>query len=172
MKKIFLSLLPKKSIDTINTVLVVDLENKIATDSVRYVSINIPVTRLLAYDATQHGKGFGFGDGKKDRYYVEGWTNKEQSLNWQFRTGAESDCKLLIKYVAPAETSGGTYSISLDNNYSQHSVITGEKNTSVVTDELGTVHLPAGIHDLKISPLSFGKTELMKLLEVQLIPVA
>ena len=78
----------------------------------------------------------------------------------------------MIKYVAPPETSGGTYSISLDNNYSQHPVIPGEKNTSVVTDELGMYHLPAGIHDLKISPLSFGKTELMKLLEVQLIPVA
>ena len=170
-KKDVLILLPKKSIDSINTVLVVDLKNKIATDSIKYVSVNIPETRLLAYDATQHGKVFGFGDGKKDRYYVEGWTNKEQTLDWQFRTGAQSDFQLLIKYVAPPETSGGTYSMSLDNNYSQHSVINGEKNTSVVTNELGLVHLPAGIHNLKISPISFRKSELLKLLEVQLIPV-
>jgi hypothetical protein len=37
---------------------------------------------------------------------------------------------------------------------------------------LGSVSLTPGIHHLKISPLSFGKSELMKLLEVQLIPVA
>ena len=75
-KKDVLILLPKKSIDSVNTVLVVELKDNIATDTVRYVSTNIPVTRLLAYDAIQHGKGFGFGDGKKDRYYVEGWTNE------------------------------------------------------------------------------------------------
>ena len=164
--------LPKKAIDTVNTVLVVDLKNTIETDSTRFVSINIPLTRLLAYDATQEGKGFVFGDGKKDRYYVEGWKNKDQVLDWQFRTGAEKDFKLLIKYVAPAETDGGMYSLSLDNNYSQHTVITGKKNTDVITRELGTYHLPAGIHNLNISPLSFGKKELMKLLEIQLIPVA
>ena len=78
--------LPLNAIDTINTVLVVDLKSQIQTDSIRYVSTNVPKTRLLAFDATQEGKGFGFGDGKTDRYYVEGWKNKDQALRWDFRT--------------------------------------------------------------------------------------
>ncbi|HEV2832574.1 MAG TPA: alpha-L-fucosidase, partial [Hanamia sp.] len=103
--------LPKKAIDTINTVLVVELKNNLQTNGVRYVSTNIPTTRLLAYDATQQGKGFGFGDGKTGRYYVDGWKSKDQELSWDFRTGFASDFKIVIKYVAPKETSGGIYSV-------------------------------------------------------------
>jgi hypothetical protein len=28
---------------------------------------------ILAFDAEQHGKGFSFGDGKTNRYYLDGW---------------------------------------------------------------------------------------------------
>jgi alpha-L-fucosidase len=164
--------LPKKAFDTVNTVLVIDLKNGLQADSVRYVSTNIPVTRLLAYDATQQGSGFSFGDGKKDRYYVEGWKSKDQNLAWNFRTSFPSDFRLLIKYVAPVETAGGRYAFALDENYTQQYVATDKKGTTVITKDLGSVSLTHGIHHLKISPLSFGKSELMKLLEVQLIPVA
>ena len=163
--------LPTKAIDTVNTVIVIELKNGLQTDSVRYVSTNIPVTRLLAYDATQRGKGFSFGDGKTDRYYVEGWKSKDQNLSWDFRTASPANFKLRIKYLAPAETAGGMYAVSLDENFSQQYVIDGAKSTSVITKELGTVSLSPGIHKLNIAPLSFGKSELMKLLEVQLIPV-
>jgi alpha-L-fucosidase len=164
--------LPKKTIDTVNTVLVVELKNGLQTDSVRYVSANIPLTRLLAYDATQQGGGFNFGDGKRDRYYVQGWKSKEQNLTWDFRTSFPSDFKIAIKYLAPSETAGGTYAFALDENYSQQYVTTDRKETTVISKKLGKVSLPAGVHHLKISPLSFGESELMQLLEVQLIPVA
>jgi alpha-L-fucosidase len=164
--------LPKKAIDTINTVLVVELKNNLQTNGIRYVSTNIPTTRLLAYDATQQGKGFGFGDGKKDRYYVDGWKSKDQNLRWDFRTGFASDFKIVIKYIAPKETSGGIYSVTSDNFYSQHHVVNGGKNTSVITRELETISLPAGLHHLQIAPVTIDKSELMKLLEVQLIPVS
>jgi len=162
--------LPFKAIDSINTVLLVELTNGLRTDSLRYVSTNIPVTRLLAFDAAQEGKGFGFGDGKTDRYYVEGWKSKDQALNWNFRTNATGDFKVLIKYLAPEESSGGMYAVSFDDYYTQNNVSTTPKST-VVTRELGTVSLGAGKHTLRIAPVNIARTELMKLLEVQLIPV-
>jgi len=161
--------LPKKAIDTVNTVLVVETKGELKTDAIRYVSTNIPVTRLLAYDATQKGDGFSFGDGKKDRYYVEGWKSNEQSLTWNFRTSSPSDFKIMIKYLAPDASAGGAYAFALDENYSHHAVKTDKKGTTVITNQLGTVFLSPGIHSLRIYPLSFGKAELMKLLEVQLI---
>ena len=164
--------LPNRAIDTINTVLVMDIMNKLQTNSIRYVSSNIPLTRLLAFDATQEGKGFGFGDGKRDRYYVEGWKNKEQNLSWNFRTATPGDFKVIIKYLASEETSGGLYSVALDDYYAQNSVSTNPKATTVITRELGTISLATGTHNLKIAPVSIGRTELMKLLEVQLIPTA
>ena len=167
-KDILISL-PKQAVDTTNTVLVVELKNGLQTDTVRFVSTNIPLTRLLAFDAVQTGKGFSFGDGKTDRYFVEGWKSKEQKISWNFRTITPASFKWVIKYLAPAESSGGMYAVTLDAYYSQYNVTTDPQNTVVITHDSGTVFLPPGLHYLKISPLSFGKSELMKLLEVQLV---
>jgi hypothetical protein len=125
----------------------------------------------LAYDAVQQGTGFGFGDGKTDRYYVEGWKSLNQSLTWTFRTTAPAEFKLLIKYLAPAESAGGQYVIKLDGKEFQQDVVNGKENTTVVTKEPGTVSLQPGTHTMSIVPLTISKTELMKLLEVQLITV-
>jgi alpha-L-fucosidase/rhamnogalacturonyl hydrolase YesR len=163
--------LPKKAIDAANTVLVLELKNNIVTDSLRFVSTNIPVTRLLAFDAIQGGKGFGFGDGKTDRYYVEGWKTKEQGISWNFRTIEPGNFKVLVKYIAPKETAGGKYAFNLDGHYVHHYVQTTEKNTTVTTAEIYNAFLTAGTHSLKIDPVHISKTELMKLLEVQLIPI-
>jgi alpha-L-fucosidase len=162
--------LPQKAVDTINTVLVVEVRNSLQTDSVRFVSTNIPLTRLLAFDAVQSGNGFSFGDGKTDRYYVEGWKTKEQNLNWNFRTGTTASFELVIKYIAPEESSGGSYSVAAGDYSTQNKVITDPKGV-VITRGLGTVSLSSGEHNLKIAPASITKTELMKLLEIQLIPV-
>jgi alpha-L-fucosidase len=162
--------LPAKAPDTVNTVIVLEMNHKPVADSVRYVSVNIPVTRLLAYDAVQQGKSFAFGDGKTDRYYVEAWKSNEQALSFPFRSGELKDFKILIKYIAPAETAGGIYNVSLDNYFTQNTVTTDAKG-SVITRELGTVSLAAGEHQLKITPVKIAKIELMKLLELQLIPV-
>jgi len=171
--------LPPKAIDTVNTVLVVELSSgdkssdaHIETDGIPFVSVNISKTRLLAYDAVQQGKGFSFGDGKTDRYYVEGWKSKDQNLSWNFRTSAASDFKILIKYIAPKESAGGIYGATMDDFYTQNPVINGEKNTEVIARELETISLQAGIHHLKITPVTIAGKELMKLLEVQLIPVS
>lgn len=161
--------LPLRPVDTVNTVLVVTVKDRVQADSVRYVSTNVPLTRLLAFDATQHGKGFGFGDGKTDRYYLEGWKSKEQALSWSFRTSAASDYKVMIKYLAPEESSGGLYAVTFDDYYTQNMVSTTPKS-AVVTRELGVVSLKEGLHHLSITPVTIARNELMKLLEVQLIP--
>ena len=158
---------PTIALDTLNTVIVVELKNKIDTDPVRYVSANIPITRLLAFDATQQGKGFNFGDGKTDRYYVEGWKTKEQSVSWIFRTTEPGSFKVVIKYLS-GENAGGTYNLKLDKYIVEKPVTTG---TKVITEEIGEMKLYPGIHNLSIQPKEITKQELMKLLEIQLIPV-
>ncbi len=170
--------LPLKAPDTINTVIVLELKRKSHPDvtvyingDTRFIAPNSKQDRLLAFDAKQEGGAFNFGDGKTDRYYVEGWKNKEQSLSWHFRTSKATEFKLVIKYLAPKQTAGGRYSLSFDKQHTERIVTTTEKNTEVITEELFSVRADTGEHTIKISPLSFGKSELMKLLEVQLIPV-
>src|SRR6185503_3637311 len=166
--------LPLKAPDTINTVIVLKVKRKSHPDvtvflngDVRFIAPNSKQDRLLAYDAKQEGGAFSFGDGKTNKYYVEGWKNKEQSLSWNIRTNKATDFKVVIKYLAPKETAGGKYSLSFDNQHMDRIVITTEKNTEVVTEEVFFARSNAGEHTIKISPLSFGKSELMKLLEVQ-----
>ena len=162
--------LPAKQIDSANTVLVLELKNALQADSIRFVSTNIPTTRLLAYDAIQKGKDFSFGDGKTDRYYVDGWKSTDQNLSWIFRNSQPADFKMLIKYISPKELAGGRYAVSVDQFYTEKNVVTTDKG-NVITEEIAGISAALGIHELKISALSFGKTELMKLLELQLIPI-
>jgi len=170
-------LVPAKAPDPMNTVIVLEYKGKIRVDSVRFIPPAKEVTRLLAFDAAQKGKGFNYGDGKTDRYYVEGWAKKEQSLNWELRIIKQANYKIVLKYLAPAESSGGSYELTIGQKgkpgkalTAQNPVITGPKVTTVVTQEAGVVTLTPGTYTLDITPVIIQGTELMKLLEIQLMP--
>lgn len=160
----------QRAVDSINSVIVVELKQDIKADSIRYVSANIPVTRLLAFDARQHGTGFAFGDGKKDRYYVEGWKTKEQYLSWQTRISAPARFRLVARYLAD-EKSGGSFQAALNGQKIDKRVLNGNSPAKVVVQELGEITLPAGVHSLSLKPLAITGQELMKLLELQMIKV-
>jgi alpha-L-fucosidase len=163
-------IVPKNPLDTINTVIVVELKNKIEVDSVRYIASNVPVNRLLAYDAKLHGSGFKFGDGKADRYYIEGWTNRDQFLSWKIRTSDEQRFKINIKYVSCANCAG-EYKLKINDTYEFGYTINSRKDTKPITEELTKLIIPSGTHSISLYPVDISKTELMKPLEIQLIPI-
>lgn len=160
--------------DTVNRVIVLTLKDArvgepgFEADSIRYISTNIPVSRLLAYDASQHGGKFSFGDGKANRYYLSGWKSKDQYLEWTFRTGFPTDINILVKYVADAAC-GGSYQLTLDDYQIEHKIERDPK-AKFNADQGGQLHLPAGVHHLKLKAKDITATELMKLLEIQLRP--
>lgn len=159
---------PAKAPDTSNTVIVLELKGVVKTDTVRFVAANT-TTRLLAFDAVLKGKGFGFGDGKAASYYVGGWKSTAQQVGWHFNTGVSARFKIMVKYVATPETAG-TYQLQLDGQTHQNKVQAAAKGNNILTTEIGMTDLAAGSHQLTITPLALEKTELMKILEVQLIP--
>lgn len=158
---------PKNAPDTANTVLVLPLKGQLKTDNLRYISTNTGLTRLLAFDA-ELSKGFGFGDGKTDRFYVEGWGKKEQEVKWNFRTTSPQKFKIVIKYLA-GKDAGGSYTFKIDQQEIKQDVQIGD--AKVVTQNIGDIQLAKGTHHITITPTTISKTELMKLLEVQLIPI-
>ena len=174
-------MVPVKARDSINTVLVLEWKGKLKTGSGYLVTPNSSINRFLAFDAIQNRKGFNYGDGKTDRYYVEGWKSKDQNLAWHFNTMGYGNYRVIIKYLAPAESSGGEFALSFFRNTpettklqssSQYKMITSPKNTTVITQDLGIVSLEAGSYNLVMDPVIIQKTELMKLLEIQIIPVS
>ena len=161
---------PRNTPDTMNTVIVLEFSNKIETDPVRYLSSNISMTRLLAIDATQHGAGFIYGDDKTNRYLVQGWNNKDQSLSWTVRTTEDSRYRIMIKYLT-SENSGGDYALKVDDAYEFGYTVNSEKNNNPIEQELAELTITAGTHTISLQPKNIKKAELMKLLELQLIPI-
>lgn len=159
--------IPSKAPDTMNTVIVLDFKENPQTDSIPFIAPGILETRLLAFDATQHGQGFSYGDGKTDRFYVENWKSKDQWLSWKFRTSVNGMYSVSIKYIA-TEGSGGAFELKVGPNTIVVNVQDKGQATKPITDWLDNIQLEKGIHELIIKPVSIDKAELMKLLEVQL----
>ncbi|ULT46647.1 alpha-L-fucosidase [Niabella defluvii] len=105
--------LPATAPDTTNTVVVLELNEGTRFDSIRYIAPNSRVARMLAFDAALNGKGFGFGDGKTNRYYVDGWKLPSQTISWTFRNDRDAIFDLSLKYIV-GMSSGGTYKVMLD----------------------------------------------------------
>jgi hypothetical protein len=126
---------------------------------------------LLAFDAQLHGKGFSYGDGKTDRFYVDGWSGRDQYLSWDFRTVAAGSYNMSIVYRA-GEGYGGTYQWQMDGSSGSSgssgdgAVGTGD---SVRTVNLGVVSLSAGMHELRLKPVDISARMLMRPLEVRLV---
>jgi alpha-L-fucosidase len=160
-------LLPEKSADQHNTVIVVEPAEKIEADPVPVLSRTGFSQRLLAFDAVQTGSGFRFGDGKADRYFVEGWERTDQTLGWKFRVIEPMKCNVRIKYIA---SGGGELKINLNaRTLFGHVSITDETGGRVVKD-LGPLSLKPGTYTLSLIPASIRGKELMKLLELELVP--
>ncbi|MFT3827168.1 MAG: alpha-L-fucosidase [Chitinophagaceae bacterium] len=160
---------PAKAPDNVNSVIVLEMKAPVVTDSVYYVAAGVPVTRLLAFDGVFHGKAFGFGDGKTNKYFAENWKSADQSISWKIRTAADGKYKVVAKYIAD-EHAGGKFQVKLDNNQLDGAVINTVKGSDITTQELGTVTLGQGVHIIEIKAINISGTELMKLLELQLIP--
>lgn len=158
---------PALSPDGSDAVLVLELNAPVKAKPVRLLSSQ-NTNRFLSFDALLHGKAFGFGDGKTDRYFVDGWKTSTQFFTWELKTLQASKYKVLIRYLAP-EGAGGTYLVQLGDFKKELPVL--PLKTGVQTQEIGIVHLKKEATQLKISPVQISGTELMKLLEIQLVPV-
>ena len=155
--------------DSMNTVIVLELKGDIETDPLRMVAGNVS-TRLLAFDADLAGKGFSYGDGKAASYFVEGWKTKDQSVSWTFRIDEPVTYKVILKYVGTSET-GGIYRLNLGTLRYEDTIMPASKGNEIITKEIGRVKLFIGTNELSIVPVEIQKSELMKLLEVELIPI-
>jgi len=159
--------LPQKT-PVIDAVVVLEVKGNILADTVRRLVKNT-TNRLLAFDAQLHGKKFTFGDGKADRYYVDGWKLKDQYLSWTLKSLQATKYKVVVKYIA-GSTSGAAYEIQL-GTAKINALIIPPADGMVTSQDAGVISASVGIQRLTIKPTQIKGAELMKLLEVQLIPI-
>jgi alpha-L-fucosidase len=160
---------PKQAPDNSNSVVVLDMKGDIETDSTRFVASNVP-TRLLAFDAELNGKGFTFGDGKAAAYFVEGWKTKEQSISWFFRCVEPTAFTVRIKYMTTTATAGEAR-IKVGDKIFTETITPAANGNRIIEKELGTVKLDVAITEISLEAFSITGSELMKPMEIELIPL-
>lgn len=162
---------PLTAPDPVDAVIVLKLKSSAGEmDSLRYVSTNIPETRLLAFDAALHGGGLGFGDGKAKRYYIDGWKDKNQFLAWDFRTPSPQKFKVILKYVTD-KTAAGSGAITLDQTKHAFQIPKTDTGNEIKTIDLGIYPMLEGKHLIRLELTKLTSEEFMRILEVDLFPV-
>src|SRR5690606_11867080 len=135
---------------------------------IRYIDNNI-TNRLLAFDAMLSGKGLRYGDGKTNKYFVDNWKNKEQYLSWKLKSISSGKFKLQLKYIDEKDNSG-IFVITMGENEFIGEIKPSGQNNSLIVKEIGVVDIGAGVHEINIKPKNITGLELMKILEIELVP--
>jgi alpha-L-fucosidase len=162
--------LPIIAPDKVNSVVVLETVTPIVADSVRLLSENSP-NRLLVFDAETIGKGFGYGDGKINRYNVSGWKKIDQKLRWKLRLNKPTNFTMSLKYIG-SKSSEGAFKITSGQSISkEYNVVAQKKEGEIITLDLEIMKLPGGTENLVIEPVKITKSDLMQMLEMTLTPV-
>ncbi|KJF43560.1 alpha-L-fucosidase [Draconibacterium sediminis] len=157
--------LPKIPANKENSVVVLEMGHQFETDSVRLLSAETN-NRLLAFDAKLQGAGFRYGDGKKDRYYVDGWTKTEQSVSWDFRLDQPINACLKMRFLVD-KNSGGKVRVLVAGNEFPLEIEPSDK-TEIRSVAIGSCSIPVGRQLLTIKPEQVSGESLMKLFEVEI----
>lgn len=161
---------PTTAPDKVSSVIVLETSGDIVTDPVRVLDTKDYTNRLLAFDSDMKPGEFHFGDGKTGKYFIDRWNKKDKVVKWQFRLLTPVKYKVIIKYAADADNAG-TYELSLGDLKKTETVSTNEKGDKIIEQTMGEVSLQPGTHTLKITPADIQKEGLMKILEVDLVPL-
>ncbi len=161
---------PVHAPDLVNTVIVVQVEGEMETDSRRLLSA-YQQNRLHVFDGKLKGKGLKFGGGKRTNDYITGWTSTEQSIKWNTRLAQSQIFNVVIEYNSVGEKERGKFKIKIGEK-----ILTGVvKNTKNGVNKykkinLGMVKLPKGDCPVEVTAVTIPGNELMRLRAIYLIP--
>jgi hypothetical protein len=158
---------PSYAPDKVDSVVVLSYIGEIQTDTNRLLQPEFPSETLRAFDGELHG-GLKFGPGKKTDDYVINWTKQNQSVTWPVRLNEAAIYEVSANYAAPAESAGGTFTVSFGPQAVKGEVKPG---TSQIVS-LGRVSLLPGSFEIKVAATKINGDELFRLRSLELKPVA
>ena len=159
---------PVQAPDSVNSVIVIQLEGKIKTDPRRLLSVSRE-NRLHVFDGELMGNGLKYGAGKRTNDYILGWSNLDQSIYWNTRTAQSGTFDVVIEYSNDVADNGGSYEVCIGSKTLKGDV-EKTKRRSYKKITLGKVTLPKGDCLVKVLPVNIKGEELMRLRAVYLIP--
>jgi hypothetical protein len=162
--------LPEIAPDTMNTVIAVKLQNVKSAYQVRLLDTNSGNT-LYAFDATLHGKGFRYGDGKVNRNYVAGWKTEDQYLGWSFRTNDDAEFSVYIDYNTTLDDENGEVSILIGDDVFDVKYTAKPEKDGYNTLYAGSMKLRPGEYSCMLKGKSYTGNEYMRPIAIRFIPV-
>jgi len=157
---------PDETPNRIDSVVALEIEGEIATDSIRLLSPDIP-NRLHVFDGHLQGKKLRYGRGHADDDYIQNWSEGESYVAWQVRLNEPATYKVAVMYTAPERSTGGTFTVEIGGKVLSGTVEAAKKER--VT--LGDVSLEPGTFEVRVKPTMIKGDELMRLHAVTLIPL-
>lgn len=158
--------------DPADEVIIVQLKQDIAapeSNDLIYVDAQVTENRLLSFYAKQYGDPMKFGDGKRDRYYVSGWKNRNQYLGWNINVLEPARFNVSVRYVKDVGNTGGDMVLKIggkvfDFSIDPSSPTSGRGNSL----GLGQIDLPLGKQSVELRAKNIVGGEVVKFLEVVL----
>ena len=159
--------IPKVAPDKFDSIVEVNYDGEIRTDTNRLLQPQFPGDTLRAFDGELDGK-LRYGPGKKTDDYVMNWTSPDESVSWPVRLNEAAKYEVSINYVAEKKSEGGAFTVSFGPQTLTGTVQAG--NPQIVS--LGRVSLKPGTFEIKVAPVKIVVGELMRLRSLELKPVA
>jgi alpha-L-fucosidase len=141
-----------------DSVIALDCDEPILTDSIRLLQPNYPTETLRIFDAKLHGKGLKFGAGKTRDAYAYEWTRKDQFISWSTRLNRDASYQAELIYDAEPDSANGTFTVSFGPEVLKGTVKPG----TMQSVSLGHVSLKSGAVEIKLSAEEIKGAELMR----------
>ena len=157
---------PLNAPDKVDSVVILDCSGDIQADNRRLLQPEFPFETLRTFDGVLKG-GLKYGPGKKTDDYVINWNSEDQSVTWPVRLEKAVTYEVLANYTAPADSAGGTFTVSFGSQSVSGQVRAGTDQTV----SLGRVSLAPGSFDIQVTGTKINGNELFRLRNLQLKPV-
>ena len=172
--------IPADAPDTMDSVIVLELDAVIEAVSVPLVMSAGVETDLMVFDSQIHGEGARLGNGEIGQQGLQGWTTTDQSLSWTFRLIEPATFKVALSYNTAHDNQNGTVYLTVDRQtmaveYTAFVPVVekdehGRLRLRHTTLLAGHVTLSAGEHALRLTAGEYTGDVLMQPLFVTLNP--
>jgi alpha-L-fucosidase len=161
---------PTTAPDATDSVVAITIQGNLAANSARYLDAGAPTT-LHVFDGHLTGTGVRYGDAKKTNDVIDSWTNLDGGVEWKVRVAAPTRFTIAANYSTAAKDAHGAFAVTVAGQQLDARVTATPGAATFRTDALGEVDLPAGEFQLAVKPLELGGVSLMRLRQLELLPV-
>lgn len=166
---------PATAPDKVDSVVVLESEDKTLADANRLLQPRFPVETLRAFDGELHG-GLKFGPGKKTDDVVIDWTKTSQFVSWQVRLNTPATYEVVANYDADRGSEGNSFVVTFDSPRDPkltQSVAGTVKSGKQQTEALGQIHWQdtGKPFEVKVTAKEINGNELFRLRKLELRPV-